>query len=450
MSSLFVTRLWNHLVLPMSHGESAVTHAAVAVSTLHEDMKARGAPLSRENLVNHRHRFALEQYTRALSSLNARRHSKDPKLREVLLTCCLLFVFFELLRGQYDPAFAHLQWGLSIIKQLQANSDAKQKPMSPSSPRWLNSSSSNSPSPTEDIETSLVEAMSRLHYQSTFFGIDVSSSEAVVAESVPGDNGYGLDGFESIAEARKNLDGLFNKSCRVVSSYSQLSAEDRLLDSNRLPFERDQRELRIECANFSTRFNRSAARIHHPGCKESQRAIDLIRLYHKTSYLMLDTFIEREGVSYDSYTDDFRKLVTISERIADSFREGNSRDGGSRPALMLDIGIIPALTYVCMKCADTSLRRRALRMLEVWPHREGPWDSNLLAIMASELIQAETEAEMQSLPAAESAPTLLGINHISPSSRVANPSLIVQDDQTRAVLTYSKSGGEIKKWIMLD
>lgn len=442
VSILFDTKLWNDFVLPMSHAERAVTHSVVALSTLHEDMKARGAPFSREDLTNDSHRFALEQYTRALSCLNIRRHSNDPKLREVLLTCCLLFAFFELLRGQYDGAFDHLKWGITIINQWRTKQRGKQKFLSPPSPHSLTSNSS------DDIEASLVEAMSRLHYQSAFFGVDVS----LVPAFTDREETNSTDEFESISEARMTLDILFDAACRLVGTFARLPAEEQISDFHRFPFESAQKELRVKFKNYIERLNRSEKRLSHPGSKERSRSIDVMRLYHKTCTLMLDTFVEREGVSYDPYFHEFRDLLTTSERVANSFSEKN----GPRPALLLDVGVIPALLYVCMKCPDTSLRRRALKGLESWPHREGPWDSNLLAIMARELIQVETEAEAetQRLPATIAVPSASDVGYITPASRVANPSIEVQRDQNSAVVRYSNkvNGRERKKerWVTID
>lgn len=107
VAGFFNSRLWTALVLPMCNSEQAVVHNVVVLSTLHEDLEARMAPLSREDLSNRHHRFALCQYGRSLALLNERRHSQDPKLRGVILTYCLLFVAFDLLRGQRSPVWRH-------------------------------------------------------------------------------------------------------------------------------------------------------------------------------------------------------------------------------------------------------------------------------------------------------------------------------------------------------
>lgn len=136
-----VSPLGTGLVLPRSHSEPAVQHAVIALSALHGDLDRRVAPLAREELSNRLHRFAISQFGRALSKLNERRHSQDPQFRNVVLTCCLLFVTYEWLRGNGETALMHLRQGFAIILE---------------APNFL-------------IDQSLLSAMTRLQNQSMFF-----------------------------------------------------------------------------------------------------------------------------------------------------------------------------------------------------------------------------------------------------------------------------------------
>jgi hypothetical protein len=443
MTSFFDTRLWNHIVLPMSHAERAVTHAVVALSALHEDVEVRGAPLSREDLANHRHRFALEQYTRALSSLNMRRHSQDPKLREVLLTCCLLFVVFELLLGQYDAAFAHLRQGLSIIQ----DSRAKEKSPSPSS------SVSNS---MDDVQTSLAETMARLDVQSVFFGVKVPHLGLSPTDGTDSENEHCLNEFQTLSEARRYLDFLFDRVSRFLEVVNILPVEERLSSSRRLGLGEKQSELRIGLSEYLERLKRSETRLLRSGGKKEQRGFDLIRLHHRTFSVVLETYLaERGDMVWDAYLDGFKEMVALSERISHSFWEESDPDKRSRPTLLLDMGIIPSLLYVCTKCPDSGVRQQALGILEAWPHREGPWDSNLVTILARQVISIETEAEIQRLSAVSAVPSSRDWTYISEPSRVQDVFLTVAEDQTHAVLTYkTKEPGQAasskEKLIVLD
>ncbi|WP_205148956.1 hypothetical protein, partial [Faecalicatena contorta] len=87
------------------------------LGAVHEDSFQNQMRLSGENLFVPRHRFAIEQASRAISILNCRQASQDPQLREVVLICCLLFVISDLLLGQYDSALRHLRGGLGVLKE---------------------------------------------------------------------------------------------------------------------------------------------------------------------------------------------------------------------------------------------------------------------------------------------------------------------------------------------
>ncbi|EED13611.1 conserved hypothetical protein [Talaromyces stipitatus ATCC 10500] len=403
MSGFFDTQLWHSLVLPMSYSERAVTHAVVALSALHEDIEARGVPLSRAELTNRQQRFALEQYTRALSALNARRHSNDPKLQEVILTCCLLFVVFELLRGQYNDAFVHLHQGLSLVK--------------------------------EYIESCLSETMLRLHLQSAFFGVDVSDPYQLT-KSEYDDN----QDFDNIMDARQHLDRLFQQICCYIAAVEQLPSEGGGESSSmtRLEVKKMQQSLRIELTSYLHRLNKFESRARGLSDTRCQRAIDLVRLHHRTFSLMLETYIDSEDIIYDLHVNEFGEAVLLAEGIANSFWEENIPSNYSRPTLLLDMGILPPLIYICLKCPSVVIRRQALQIIREWPHREGPWDSNLIAIMANLVLQLEIEMEFQRLcgNTATTISSASDITYISSLSRIMNVNISLDADQRSAILKY--------------
>lgn len=207
LTGFFNSRLWTDLVLPMCHSERAVVHGVVALSAMHEDQEARGAPLSREDLRDRRHRFAFSQYGRSLALLNERRHSQDPKLRDVILTCCLLFVAVDLLRRQYDPALLHLKQGLAILQETH---------------RISGNGWSASKSTMACVEESLLTTMTRLETRSVFFGLAPLN---ILASPLPAKK-YSC--FTSLAEARQALDQILARAIRFLASTYNFSLEERL------------------------------------------------------------------------------------------------------------------------------------------------------------------------------------------------------------------------------
>lgn len=383
-------------MLPMCHSERAVIHGVVALSALHEDLEVRGAPLSREDLRNRHHRFALCQYGRSLALLNERRYSQDPKLRDVLLTCCLLFMAFDLLRGQYDSALLHLKQGLAILQE------------------WFRSPGNDTSafnSTMACVEESLLTAMTRLETQSIFFGLTPLDT---LARPVLTD---GNASFTSLPEARQALDQILARATRYLASTYNYPLEERLPERHS-ELVQTQNQIKFELESYAKRLAVSTTLLSNSRDKKEQRGLDLIHLHHVTFTILVENaFTGANQDTYNHYLDRFKQALALSRRISDSFQEDPA---GSRPTLLFDMGIIPSLFLICWKCHDLQLRLQALELLEAWPHREGLWDSQLMVIFARQLIQVELESS----------------SSLGSSMRILDSSLEVSEDQTYATVKY--------------
>lgn len=256
-----VSPLGTGLVLPRSHSEPAVQHAVIALSALHGDLDRRVAPLAREELSNRLHRFAISQFGRALSKLNERRHSQDPQFRNVVLTCCLLFVTYEWLRGNGETALMHLSQGFAIILE---------------APNFL-------------IDQSLLSAMIRLQNQSMFFGFWPQFIWPEKPEDSE-DNDYG---FLTLQDAQNHLDRVVSDVCYVPRAAYRLDLEKHLPHLH--PELAARQQVAIGKLNqFVKKLHQTEARYRSKGLRSlgnsvywrdqrDQRALALIRL-HYTSW----------------------------------------------------------------------------------------------------------------------------------------------------------------------
>ncbi|KAL4971230.1 hypothetical protein BDW66DRAFT_155858 [Aspergillus desertorum] len=356
LSQFFDSRLWQDLVLQMSHSEAAVYHAVVALSAVHKNSETYGPPLPGQDLQNDWHRFALEQCGRSFTLLR-RRSSQDPRFREVMLLCCLLFVLTQLLRGQYDDAFQHLQSGLSILNEAK-DQGAYQR----------------------SVQPCIVAAFVSLEVQSLQYGIQGASGSDYGIEQ-PTECMADHGGYRSLLEARQALDLLLGAAFRFLGQCGVLSEEEILLDYALMHHR--QLQLLSRVSVFGNRLERFCldSRLD----QKERRGAALLRLVNQNLSLPIKTALVRDDATLDYYTPEYEAQLSAVEDFMDRFPE--------RPTVTLDIGILPSLYYAAMYCRDYRIRYRAIAALRSWPHREGSFDSNWLAFIALERIKAESRAQ---------------------------------------------------------
>lgn len=356
LTEFFDTQMWEEFVLPLSNEDRAVGHALLAVSVLHEDSEMRGAPLARENLSLQRHRFALVQYTRSMKLLNQRRHSQDPQLREIILVCCLLFIICDLMRGQYDVALLHTKQGLAILEEATRVGTAK-------------------------IRECLTTAFIRFKNQCFYFGL-VPTCFAVRTEAptLP-------FGFSTLDEARNSLEAAVGQLMILMAEGIKSTKEPRIEQWSSL--RQMQVEIKSHFAQFYERLCYSESHTLHLKTKKDQRGLKIIRLLHLNYSIVLETALcQNDHRAFVQQIHKFQEILNLCKEISESF------NGRKPPTLVFDTGVIAPLFYITWKCHDIKLRLQALKLLEIWPHREGPWDSRLFAFFGEYMIKQECELSL--------------------------------------------------------
>ncbi|KAL3490097.1 hypothetical protein BJX62DRAFT_238391 [Aspergillus germanicus] len=359
LSGFFDSPLWQEILPQRSLSDPAVYHAVVALSAVHHDLEMHGLPLPGQDLQNDWNRFALDQCARSFSLLGRRQASQDPRFREVMLLCCLLFVLTQLLRSQYDEAFRHLQCGLRILNEVREDSVETH------------------------VEQCIVAAFTNLEIQSLQYGACevVLDNNCVEPQICSFETPAVFSGFQ---EARRSLDSILGAVFRFLTRCGGLSEEEILSDYAAL--HQKQLELLSQYSQFETSFDLfCASRTFNA---KEQRGADMMRLVQRSLALTVKTCLLRDETALKYYTREHELHISMVEEIMSRFP--------NRPSVTLDIGIIPPLYSAAMWCRDHSVRRRAIAVLKSWPHREGSFESEWAAWIASEQIKAET---MSTLPA---------------------------------------------------
>ncbi|RDW56836.1 hypothetical protein BP5796_12903 [Coleophoma crateriformis] len=90
--------------------------------------------------------------------------------------------------------------------------------------------------------------------------------------------------------------------------------------------------------------------------------------------------------------DKFEAILTLAGSIVAKIVDGVfDQQCGSR-YFSLDMGVLPALYFVAIRCRHFTTRQRALLLLKrVAPRREGMWNSQILVAIAAQVIRLESE-----------------------------------------------------------
>ncbi|KAI8654042.1 Zn(2)-C6 fungal-type domain-containing protein [Fusarium sp. Ph1] len=392
LCGVFSSRFWDTLVLQASVTAPAVLHALLALGSAHRLEVMRSCPQEEINSESceQQERFTLEQYNKAIACLRPHfaKTDRDASSTRMVLITCAIFVCLELLQGRYMEGQTHLENGLNLLSQLQAD-------LQPAGTQGLIVLGH----PQESINDSyLTEAFSRLYAQSSLFGRvpgGCCKSKSYAIATILADSTIQAPPplFGSMSQARQHLDGLFNAiHCLTVQCPRErivreapieiLDTQSRILTGLRLW----QRAYKVSRLNLTSQLNVRDA-LSYP----------LLTVYHTMAVVMTTTCLAPPDESiFDSFEESFVSVVSTCEHLLEDAittivadkAEGYCSGGFSFTA---DIGLIPPLYYTALKCRVPSLRCRAITMLETATHKETIWNGAVAARIAREVVTIEEE-----------------------------------------------------------
>ena len=409
LPGFFNSRFWESLVLQLSHSETAVLHAAIALGSLHESEEKNGMLVSRERLIDPRHSVALRQYNVAIAGLRNRMATSEREQKVIALAACLLFIHIELLRGRYDPAIAHLQSGLKILREMNtrsANADIGQD------------------EDDKSIDSMMATAFARLDLQTAHFGLSTPAMPYAINNAECGVQQLSRNGFENLVHAKARCDTLMGSTFHFLAKYRPPSSPQALETQDAAIEQKRLLTLHLGYMDALDRFLDQPDKI--PSKKNCQGVI-LLRMHLLTTYTLVSVCLaENEEEAFDQYLAEFKKITSLAKEFLSSF-SGANLQGPRLPSLSTDWGIIPPLAVTVMKCRDPNTRRNALSILASWPHREGFWDASLVIKLGQQIIDIE-----------ESTPPQGGFDQSSHVARMANVFLEVAEDQDHGILTWQR------------
>jgi hypothetical protein len=356
-AGLYDHDFWASLVLQTSSREPCIRHAVLALGSLHEAFQTeflppgegRGLVLPRD----HHEKYAAYHYVKAIELLNTHIVSRGWSAVDVSLLCCILCVSYEWLRGSYADAQVHLINGLRVLGQWGRD-------------RAVGTTSSRSREMSFGSETFIRNTLMPVY---TRYALQAKTSEAALpwdSSMLPGPQTQPVD---SLKAARDSFNAVL----------AQIYLMPHLPDV-RKP---DDAELGTHVSTLISQwFDRYTDFVSTASSDtQSLPQIRLLDAAYAVNRIMLLKNPTDDQMRYDDFTSDFAAVVDNAEVFINS----------SPPAFSVDIAIIPVLYLVSLRCRDPRIRRRAIALNQRVARREGVWDSQVAARVASEIVAIEEE-----------------------------------------------------------
>ncbi|TVY40877.1 putative transcriptional regulatory protein [Lachnellula subtilissima] len=354
MPGNFEPYLWDNLVLQFCHVYPAVQQSLIALGAIYEEHERHGMALTTstptdENVLK-QYNIAVKGLVDYLSSAN-----QDPR---VALISCLMFVWIEFLQRNLDSGFRHLNSGLKILQDLRVSQiPGKTSPVNDEG--------------KEDIYGALNRSFTRLRVQAAMHG---STSAGLTTSTTRALEAVGLipRSFSNIYEARICLDNEYNaifgymRTLRDGDRYSRYEGmNEATINSIRLAHLQ-----KLEQWKQAT--GAMMAGSLQPYDQTLKSGFMYLELYYIFITIVLKALLGGE-MCFDDHTMDFERIATLCESLIHDHRHGKP------PPLSFDIGVIPPLFFLILKCRLQPLRQKALALLRLAPEQEGmfPRDSAL-------------------------------------------------------------------------
>ncbi|KAH7381910.1 hypothetical protein BKA64DRAFT_727346 [Cadophora sp. MPI-SDFR-AT-0126] len=364
----FEPAFWETLVLRFSHSFPTVKQSLVALSSMYEEYENNHSSSATFDF-----RFsatAINQYNSAVRELVSYIAS-NKRDSTVTLISCLIFVWIELLQGNFPAAYRHLRSGMKILD----DSEASQMHLSGNVIQRRESLHD-----VDEIHGSLARSFARLRIQAIVCGQRMptysppNSNNEEDFSSIP-------VSFTNIFQSRKYLDNEYNCIFDFFRSIRDIDHGNKA-DMKAMRGRKDHHLERLQKWEDANR--KMASESVPPQGHPYSSGILYLDLYYTVLSVMLKTMCAPSEMVFDDYLAEFQHIYTTSEILMQDAIAGI-------PILSLDMCVIPPLCMIVCKCRFLPLRLKALKLLKSTPDREGMWDRAIIYKLCREKIGIEEQ-----------------------------------------------------------
>ncbi|KAJ9142945.1 Transcriptional regulatory protein moc3-like protein 4 [Pleurostoma richardsiae] len=351
LSSFAEPYFWNKLVLQFSQYEPSVRHAVVAISALYENFHEPEPTLAHSP----KSHLVLQNYNAAINELLVSRTEES-----LTLLVCILFICIEYLQGDEKLATEHCRHGVEIY-----NKAAKTYP-------W--------------IQEHLLPVLRRLSIVPLFFGSTVESFPALK-------DPYGgiSHSFSSREAAMHSWDSLARRSMRFIRSGDAYRYGLNPQSSIPPKLRHEQRRLELSLDSWHRNFLKASLLDTNSGSDSIAAARLLMQCLVLKIWVNMALDLDEGG--YDKHNAEFQDIINLAS--ATEYQIPHQAGRWSRPKFIFDMGFLPLMHFVVIKCRMLHLRLIALRLLKKLSYvRENLWDVNEMYCLGRRVIELEHDIEL--------------------------------------------------------
>lgn len=359
---------WTGVVPQLCRTEPAVWDAMIAISGLFEhpdqcaDFPLLRAQEKSSHQLNQSQQEALAWYSRSISSIHSQieRGRADPY---IALISCVLFICIETIQGRMEEALLLYKQGVSLILDL----------------RTQVAFGGVSATKAALLEQTIIPLFLRLGTISlTISGVQPSELFALVEKERDTSMFASIDSARTAITVLATDVMLFDREARIhldTVGGEAFVSRDMLAKKQRLQAQLD------DWLRAYNSFRKSIS-------AESPYSLTLepvLLTYHAATSISLSGCLTSSETIYDAHISDF---VTIVQQ-ADLVLSASAGPDGSQPPFTFEMGVGIPLFLTSMKCRETSLRHRALQLLQQAPPMQGFFKCTPVALLAGNIMRLE-------------------------------------------------------------
>ncbi|GMG54294.1 unnamed protein product [Aspergillus oryzae var. brunneus] len=381
---------WRNTLMFFSQTVPSARHAAIALALIHRNYlechsngQVYQPPALKDRLPD---KAPLLHYNRAIQLLLNPESDDSAEITAVTLLVCYLFTCFDHLAGDDVQAMKHLRGGVALARNTTLNcctyGDAQ----------------------SSGVHTTICQVtqqIRRLDMQAAMFLVDwtpANIQETSLSDST----------FWSLDQAADHLQVLVAQVMRLRNTEQQISPTGTMSPLPSSPKD-------IVLAQLGTWSRLFENLLQQGSPSESDVAthllVSLLCLQHTIAWTLLRGYGPGREMDYDNFLPQFQQCVALAGEVA----AAHQRYSGSRPTFTPEIGFIPVLYIIGVKCRHPTVRREVLTILRRQPIREASWDSISTAGVVERVIEIEDGAagEQQMVPYMEQIPVWRRIEALS-------------------------------------